>query len=65
MQFIYEWYDDLAVRMGLELVWGLQAGPELDVVVDLSIDGEDDLSIVTDERLCTGVCNAQSSKHVF
>ena len=40
--------------MGLEFVL-LELGAQLDVVVDLSIDTQDDLLIVADQRLCTRV----------
>ena len=49
-------HDDLAVRMRLELSGVLEPLSELDVVVDFTVDGEDDRLIVVDERLGTGVC---------
>ncbi len=41
--------------MCLEVVWGLQTLLQLDMVVDLSVDCEDDLAVVADERLSTSV----------
>jgi hypothetical protein len=47
--------DSLAVGMSLEVVLTLQPLFQLQVVVDLSIDGEDDLSVVAHKRLCARV----------
>lgn len=41
--------------MCLEVVWGLQTLLQLDMVVDLSVDCEDDLTVVADKRLSTSV----------
>lgn len=47
--------DDLAIRVRLELVRLLQARAQLDMVINLAIDGEDNLSIGAHERLCASV----------
>jgi hypothetical protein len=47
--------------MSLECSWVLETLPESDMVVDLSVDGEDDASIFVDEGLSTSVyMSAQS-----
>lgn len=42
--------------MCLELYIRAKSGSQGNVIVDLSIDGEDGLSILTDERLRAGIC---------
>lgn len=48
-------YDGLAIRMSFEVVLRFQTLLELEMVVDLPVNSKDDFSIVTDERLGTGV----------
>jgi hypothetical protein len=48
-------HDDLTIRVGLESSWVLEALSESDMVVDLSVDGENNTSIVVDKRLSTSV----------
>jgi hypothetical protein len=52
---LVEVHNDLAVRVCLEVVLALQALAELLVVVDLTVDGKDDLVILGGEGLGTGV----------
>ena len=52
----YQRYDDLAVRVRLELVRALEARAQLDVVVNLAVHGEDDLAIVANKGLSASVC---------
>ena len=54
--YAYQRYDDFTVRVSLEVVWSFQARSELDVVVDLAVDAEDNLSVVAHQGLSTGVC---------
>ena len=44
--------------MGLELVGLLERRAQLDVVVDLAVDSQNNLSIVTHEGLSTRVCES-------
>lgn len=56
-------HNDLAVRVSFEDgVLVLEASSEGKVVVDLTVDTESDLAVVTDERLGTGVCREGSGK---
>jgi UPF0288 family protein (methanogenesis marker protein 3) len=48
-------HDDLTIRVGLESSWVLESLSESDMVVDLSIDGEDDTSIIVNKRLSTSI----------
>jgi hypothetical protein len=48
-------HDDLTIRVSLESSWVLEAFSESDMVVDLSVDGEDDTSIIVNKRLSTSV----------
>jgi hypothetical protein len=54
-EFTHQMHDDLTIRVGLESSWVLETLSESDVVVDLSVDGEDNTSIVIDKRLSTSV----------
>lgn len=47
--------NDLAVRMRLEVVGGLQGLSDQSVVVDFAVDGKDDGVILVGERLSTGL----------
>ena len=42
--------------MRLERIMRLEGLPHLQVVVDLAIDGEDDLSVIAHQRLCARLC---------
>lgn len=53
-------HDDLAVGVSLEDSGLLELLPERAVVVDLAVDRQDDLAIVGDQRLRTGVCGKPS-----
>jgi hypothetical protein len=48
-------HDDLTIRVGLESSWVLESLSEGDMVVDLSVDGENDTSIIVNKRLSTSV----------
>ena len=48
-------HDDLTIRVGLESSWVLETLSESDMVVDLSVDGEDNTSIIVNEGLSTSV----------
>ena len=52
----YQVHDDFTVGMSLEGSGVLETLPESDMVVDLSVDGEDDTSVFVDQRLSTSVC---------
>ena len=54
----YEGNDNFAIRVGLEGIGILQAVPKFCVVVDLAVDGQNNLSIVTHEGLSTRVCES-------
>lgn len=56
MMHAYEVHDDLAVRVRLEVWLLLEVLSQRSVVVDLAIDGEQELSVVARERLCSSVC---------
>jgi hypothetical protein len=47
--------DDLAVRVGLELCGVLELFPECAVVVDLAVDGEDELVVLGSDGLGASV----------
>lgn len=51
----YQRNDDLTVRVGLEVVLGLQGFPQDTVVVDLAVDGEGKGLVIVDKGLGTGV----------
>jgi hypothetical protein len=44
----YQVHNDFAIRVGLEFRWVLQAFPQGNMVVDLSVDGEDNSLILVD-----------------
>jgi len=48
-------HNDLTIRVGLESSWVLETLSESDVVVDLSVDGEDNASIIVNKGLSTSV----------
>ena len=48
-------HDDLTIRVGLESSWVLESLSKSDMVVDLSVDGEDNTSIIVNKRLSTSV----------
>lgn len=50
-----EVHDDFTVGMSLEVVFPSERFTESDVVVDFTIDGEDDFAVFADERLGAGV----------
>lgn len=47
--------DDLTVRVRLENGAGANFLSQRDVIVNLSVDGEDEGAVVVDQRLSTGV----------
>ena len=51
----YQVHDDFTIGMGLECSGVLETLPESDMVVDLSVDGEYNTSVVVDQRLSTSV----------
>lgn len=51
----YERNDSLAIRVSLELVLALETIFQLQVVIDLSVDGKDDLPVIAYERLCASI----------
>jgi hypothetical protein len=51
----YEVHDDLAVGVGLEDGGSFEMASEVEVVVDLSVDAEDELAVIRDQRLSTSV----------
>jgi hypothetical protein len=51
----YQVHDDFTIGMGLESSWLLETLSESDMVVDLSVDGEYDASIIIDQGLSTSV----------
>jgi hypothetical protein len=55
LRFTHQVHDDLTIRVSLESSWVLEAFSESDMVVDLSVDGEDDTSIIVNKRLSTSV----------
>jgi len=56
-------HDDLTIRVSLECSWVLESFSESDMVVDLSVDGKDDTSIVVDKRLSTSVWKSAKAWH--
>jgi hypothetical protein len=48
-------HDDFTIRVGLESSRVLQALSESNVVVDLSVDGKNNTSVLVDKRLSTSV----------
>jgi hypothetical protein len=48
-------HDDFAIGMSLEDGGVLEMASEVEVVVDFSVDAENDLAIVRDKRLSTSV----------
>lgn len=48
---LVQWYYDLAIRVGLEVIRRLQRLPYYSVVVDFAIDGKCYCVVVVDQRL--------------
>lgn len=55
MVLTHQVHDDLTVRVRLEVILPLKRLSQCDVVVDLTVDSEDNLAVFADERLGTGV----------
>jgi hypothetical protein len=55
MYFTCQRDDDLTVRVRLELMAWIASGSQFNVVVNLAIDGENDLPVFAQERLCAGI----------
>lgn len=51
----YKGYDDLAIRVGLKFDFGANTCSKSNVIVDFTVDGQNNLSIVTDQGLRTGI----------
>lgn len=51
----YQRNDNLAIRVSLEVVLGVQVFPENTVVVNLAVDGEGEGLIIVDKGLSAGV----------
>jgi hypothetical protein len=51
----YQVHDDFTIGMSLESSWLLETLSESDMVVDLSVDGEYNTSIIVDQGLSTSV----------
>ena len=51
----HEMHDDLTVRVSLELCGGFEGFAEGEVVVDFTVNGEDEGLVVVDEGLSSGV----------
>lgn len=58
----YQWNDDLAIGSGLEVVGCLEVLSDQTMVVDLTVDGEDDSLVGVGQRLGAGLCNGVSEK---
>jgi hypothetical protein len=52
---IHQGEDDLAVGVGLELCLWPKGFAQSNMVVNFTVDGENDFSIVTDQGLCASV----------
>jgi len=48
-------HNDLTIRVGFESSWVLETLSKSDMVVDLSVDGKDNTSIIVNKRLSTSV----------
>ncbi len=55
MNDTHKWQDDLAIRMGLEFHVLSEFFTESDMIVNFAIDGEDELSVFANERLCSRI----------
>ena len=51
---------DLAVRVRLKFVAWVTSSSQLDVIVDLAIDGQNLLPVFAEERLCAGIWTRKS-----
>jgi hypothetical protein len=56
----YQWDDDFAVRMCLVVVLHVQRFPHNAVVVDFTVDGQGEGSVIVNEGLRTGVLSRKS-----
>ena len=52
----YQWDNDFAIRMRLEVVLCLQALSQDSVIIDLSVDCQSQRLVVVDQGLSAGVC---------
>lgn len=59
---LYQMQDDFAVGFGLECRTRWEGLFESEIVVNLSVDAEDLLSVLADQGLGTGVCGMKRKK---
>lgn len=59
-RFSYQGDDDLAIRSGLEVVSLLEVLSNVTMVVDLTVDGENDAVVGVGQGLGSGLCEKLS-----
>jgi len=53
----YQWNNDFAIGVSLEMIWLLKRLADDSVVIDLAVDSQCDALICVGEGLCSALCD--------